>query len=118
MHKKIEDKIVKTNKHFSDFLTKPLQSNFFLSPTLLDEIQEVIKSLNNKKAIGPNRIPTKVLKKFGKTISILLANLINLSAKCVIFPMSLKVASLTPMHKKGESFHCNNYRPVLLTSNH
>ena len=26
---KIEGKIVKTNKHFSDFLTEPLQSNFF-----------------------------------------------------------------------------------------
>ena len=29
---KTEGKIVKTNKHFSDILTKPLQSNFFLTP--------------------------------------------------------------------------------------
>ena len=63
---KIEGKIIKTNGHFSHFLTKPLKSIFF-SP---DEIQEIIKSLNNRKAIGPNRIPTKVLKVFGKTISI------------------------------------------------
>ena len=35
---KIEGKIVKTNKQFSDFLTEPLQSNFFLTPTLSDEI--------------------------------------------------------------------------------
>ena len=34
---KIEGKIVKTNKHFSEFLTKPLQSNFFLTPTLPDK---------------------------------------------------------------------------------
>ena len=73
--------------------------------------------LNNKKAIGPNSIPTKVFKEFGKTISIPLANLINLSFKCGIFPMSLKVASLTPVHKKGDSLDCNNYRPVSLTSN-
>ena len=31
--------------------------------------------------------------------------------------MSLKVASLTPVHKKGDSLDCNNYRPVSLTSN-
>ena len=45
----IEVMIVKTNKHFSDFLSEPLQSNFFLTPTLPDEIQEIIKSLNSKK---------------------------------------------------------------------
>ena len=35
---KTEGKIVKTDKHFSDVLTEPLQSNFFLTPTLPDEI--------------------------------------------------------------------------------
>ena len=96
----IESKIVKTNKHFSDFLSDPLPSNFFLTPTLPDEIQEIIKSLNSKKATAPNSIPTKILKVFSKTISIPLANLINLSFECGIFPMSLKFASVTPIHKK------------------
>ena len=31
--------------------------------------------------------------------------------------MSLKVAIVTPIHKKGDSLDCNNYLPVLLTSN-
>ena len=79
---------------------EPLQSNFFLTPSLPDEIQEIIKSLNSKKATGPNSIPTKILKAFSKTISIPLANLINLSSECSIFPMSLKVASVIPIHKK------------------
>ena len=113
----IEGKIVKTNKHFSDFLSDPLQSNFFLTPTLPDEIQEIIKSLNSKKATGPNSIPTKILKVFSKTISIPLANLINLSFECGIFPMSLKVASVTPIHKKTGSLDCNNYHTVSLISN-
>ena len=84
----IEVMIVKTNKHFSDFLSEPLQSNFFLTPTLPDESQEIIKSLNSKKATGPNSIPKKVLKVFSETISILLANLINLSLECGIFSIS------------------------------
>ena len=31
--------------------------------------------------------------------------------------MSLKVASVTPIHKKGGSLDCNNYPPVSLISN-
>ena len=113
----IEGKIFKTNKRFSDFLSEPLQSNLFLTPTLPDEIQETIKSLNSKKATGSNSIPTKILKVFSKTISIPLANLIDLSFKCGIFTMSLKVASVTPIHKKGGCLDCNNYRPVSLITN-
>ena len=58
-----------------------------------------------------------MLKVFGKTISIPLANFINLSFECGIFPISLKVASVTPIHKKGDFLDCNNYFPVSLTSN-
>ena len=46
---KIQGKIVKTNKHFSDLISEPLQSNFFLTPTLPDEIQDI--SLNSKKLL-------------------------------------------------------------------
>ena len=54
---------------------------------------------------------------FIKTISgIPLANLINLSFRCGIFPMSLKVGSVTPIHEKGDFLDCNNYHPVSLTS--
>ena len=62
-------------------------------------------------------ISKKASKVFSKTISIPLANLINLSFKCGVFPMSRKVSSVTPVHKKGGSIDCNNYRPVSLSSN-
>ena len=58
-----------------------------------------------------------MLKVFGKTISIPLANFINSSSECGIFPIPLKVASVTPIHKKDDSLDCNNYFPVSLTSN-
>ena len=101
---KITGKVVKTNKHFSDFLIKSQQSNFFLTLTLPGEIQEIIKSLANKKATGSNSIQTKVLKVLGNTVSITLAKLVNWSFECGIFSMSLKVASVTTIHKKGISF--------------
>ena len=109
---KSDGKIVKTNKHFSDFLTEPLQSNFFLTPTLSLEIQEIIKSLNNKKTTRHNSTSTNLLNIFGKMTSIPLGNLINLSFKCRIFLMSLKVASVTPTHKKGDSLDRNNNKKL------
>ena len=108
----------KQNKKKKQEKREPLQSNLFLTPTLPDEIQEIIKNLNDKKAIGPNRIPTELFKVFGKTISIPLPNLINLLFECGIFPVSLKVARvITPIHKNGDCLDCNNYHSVPLTYN-
>ena len=113
--KKIESKIVQTDKKYSDFLDNPLEKTFFLTPTEPNEVQSLIKTLNLKKATGPNSIPTKLLKVFDKTISVPLANLINLSFEKGIFPKSLKIASVIPIFKKGDYLDCNNYRPISLT---
>ena len=83
--KKIESKIVQTDKKYSDFLDNPLEKTFFLTPTEHNEMQSLIKTLDLKKATGPNSIPTKLLKVFDKTISVPLANLINLSFEKGVF---------------------------------
>ena len=72
--KKIESKIVQTDKKYSDFLDNPLLKTFFLIPTEPNEVQSLIKTLNLKKAKRPNSIPTKLLKAFAKIISVPLAN--------------------------------------------
>ena len=54
---------------------------------------------------------------FDKTISVPLANLINLSFEKGIFPKSLKIASAVSIFKKGNYLDCNNFRPISLTSN-
>ena len=71
---KIENKIVQTDKKYSDFLDNPLEKTFFLIPTEPNEVQSLIKTLNLKKATGPNSIPTKLLKVFHKTLSVPFAN--------------------------------------------
>ena len=80
-------------------------------------MQSLIKTLNLKKATGPNSIPTKLLKVFDKTISVPLANLINLSFEKGIFPKSLKIVSVIPILNKEDYLDCNNYQPISLTSN-
>ena len=77
--KKIESNIVHTSKYYTDYLTNPLEKTFFLTPTLPDEVEDIIKTLNLRKSISPNSISTKLLKKYSKTISIPISKLINQS---------------------------------------
>ena len=56
--KKIESTIVQTDKKYSGFLDNPLEKTFFLTPTEFNEVQSLTKTLNLKKATGPNSIAT------------------------------------------------------------
>ena len=104
-------------KNTQSSLTILSKKTFFLTAAEPNEVQSLIKTLNLKKTTGPNSIPTKLLKVFNKTISVPLANLINLSFEKEILPKSLKIASVIPIFKKVGYLNCNNYRPISLTSN-
>ena len=49
-------------KHLSNFLKNRSHDSFFLSFTDKYEIINIISSLNSKKSVGPNSIPTKIPK--------------------------------------------------------
>ena len=76
-----------------------------------------MKTSSLRKSIGPNSIPTKLLKKYSQTISIPISKLINQSFVSGIFPEPLKLASVIPFFKKADPMECTNYRPISLTSN-
>ena len=81
------------------------------------KLKTKIKLLNLKKSIGPKSIPTKLSKKYSKTISIPISKLINQSLVTGIFPAPLKLASLILNFKKADPQKCTNYGPISLTPN-
>ena len=89
----------------------------FLSPTLPQDTEDLISSMKTNKAIGPNSIPTKILKLFKKEFSKPLSDIIDLSFNQGIFPNLHKIANVIPIHKKGDKLNCSNYRPISLLSN-
>ena len=88
---KIDSKIVKTESKFHDSLNNPNEKTFFLNPTTAAEIEDHLKWLNGRKAVGINSIPTKILKTFKKTLSQPLAELFNLVFLQELFQMPAKL---------------------------
>ena len=70
-----------------------------------------------RKSIGPQSIPTRLLKQFLEEISTPNEKLINLSFETEIFPDTLKLGRIIPIFKKGDLLQCNNFRLTSLTSN-
>ena len=111
--------------NFRDFLTKRDNNNtpfinqpntFYLDPSIPQEIEKIIDSLDLKKSVGPFSIPTYLLKIYKEFFSQWLSCLINLSFECGIFPDFLKTAKVTPIHKKDSKLDHLNYRPISLLS--
>ena len=114
---KINKNIVKSKKTHLSYLGHENSNTIFLSPTLPEDIEDLISSMKTNKASGPNSIPTKILKLFKKEFSKPLSDMINLSFNQGIFPNLLKIANVIPIHKKGDELDCNNCRTTFLLSN-
>ena len=106
-----------SHKHFSDFLKNRSNISFFVSPTDKTEIESVISSLDSNKSVGPNSIPTKILKLLKNDISSQLYEIFNISFPSGIFPSILKTAKVIPIHKKDSKLDFSNYHPISLLSN-
>ena len=114
----IEKKIPNANGNYRDFLNKvnTIGKSFYLSPTTSQEIDKLIDSLDVNKSSGPNSIPVFILKIMKPFFSKWLSILINLSYRVSTFPDLLKVAKVTPIHKKDCKLKHTNYRPISLLS--
>ena len=106
----LQSKIHSSHIDFKRYLKNPNMHSFFVSPTDNTEISNLISRLKNGKASGPNSIPTVVLKHLNSEISIILADLFNLSFSTGVFPDILKISSVSPLFKKDSKLACGNYR--------
>ena len=75
-------------------------------------VQNQIASLNKKKPTTFNNIPTRILVENSDIISPFITNIYNDSKSKSEFPPTLKLADITPAHKKSDRTIDDNYRPV------
>ena len=114
---KTKSKIIPTEKNFNDYLSNPNPVSFELVHPSHDKILNIVNKLSDSTAVGPNSIPTQILKIIAPHIINDLSNRINECIDVNTFPECLKKATITPVHKKDSKLKVENYRPVSLLSN-
>ena len=95
--------------HFSKFMEKRVNDSMFFAPCSLDEIENIIKNLDNGKA---SDISIRIIKICAPIILPYLTMFFNKFIEIGIFPDILKVGQITPIFKKGNPQLFQNYRPV------
>ena len=115
---KLATKIDTSHKrNYSTYLHRMVDSRFNFSPIDNEQTEKIISSLQSKSSCGHDGISTKFLKSIAPVLLQSLTLVINQSLISGIFPDSLKIAKVVPLHKKECILIMDNYRPVsLLTS--
>ena len=114
---KLANSIEATNleNSFEMFLPNTnISSTFSFSLVTYEITKSTIKSLKPKTSSGYDNISTKLLKEISDEIAEPLTLIINQTLTSSIFPDSLKLAQVSPIHKKGDETLLNNYRPISL----
>ena len=95
----------------------PLDKTFVAYECDEREVESSISTLNPRKGVGPNSLPSKILFLLKNEISYPLSIIFNISLNTGTFPNLLKLSETIPIFKKGSKMETCNYRPISLLSN-
>ena len=112
------DKIIKKYKLHPSILkikeNVKVENKFEFKNITSDQIESDIINLKTKKANMENDLPTKIVKGSTDIVGPYLSNIFNNSKNTQTYPLSLKVADVTPIPKTREKILLKQYRPVSL----
>ena len=98
--------------NFRDYLTSQFSCRFAFYSIGNTETLRIIKNMKTSHSRGHDGISSELLKLIADDISKYITLIINQSLHSGIFPDILKIAKVTPIHKKGDSKLITNYRPI------
>ena len=73
---------------------------------------KLLRNLNENKSCGSDYLGPRLLKLSAGSICKPIAWIINKSIEAGMFPNELKIAKITPIHKKNDKSNPSNYRPI------
>ena len=98
-----------TTPNFESYLPPPINESIYFEDTNTAEILNIISGFSNSKA---SDIPLVAIKYCAPVIAPTISKLINKYIRTGVFPATLKVGTITPIHKKGPKNNICNYRPI------
>ena len=115
--KKLTSSLPPSKQSFTDYLPgHPITNSFLSDPIIPADIISQINALPSDKAYALYSFPAKTLKCCKYAISVLLANIFNLSITKGKYPTKLKLNKIIPIFKEEDETCVNNYRPISLLS--
>ena len=91
--------------------------SFTFQPVTKNQISNLIKLLNDKKAVQSTDIPTKLIKEFCDFFSEFICKSINHRITEGNFIADFKVAEVCPLYKNDGRADKSNERPISILSN-
>jgi hypothetical protein len=83
---------------------------------LRSEVEEAIRYLKTNKSPGIDNIPAELIKMLGEKAIKAIHDICNMVWKTGIWPRDWVHSTFVPLHKKGSTRKCENYRTVSLIS--
>ena len=122
-----EEKAEELNTFFSSVFTEEgdseineFNSEFHTALTDItitkDQMEKELKSLNEYKSPGPDKVHPKIIKEMAQELALPLKILFDRTLEEGRIPQKWKTAEVIPIFKKGAKNQPGNYRPVSLTS--
>lgn len=111
--KQLNNNLPTKNNYMPSIITYP---TFYLDTVSETEVCNIIMSMKKSNSVGFDGISSNLLIKYLQFFIKPLTYLINFSFAEGVFPSSLKIAKIIPLHKKGERDKIENYRPISLLS--
>ena len=106
--------IVKYRAYPSVVIKENCNSSILFSFSFVDkeDILKEIKNLKANKATQHTDIPTTLIKKMLDIFPDFIFENLNVSISQLVFPSALKLANITPVHKKVSESKKDHYRPI------
>ena len=83
-------------------------------PVSDDQVLQLLKSLDTRKAVGPDELPASILKTHADTLTPSLTKIFNASLSTGSLPNEFNCANVCPVFKAGDPKDPRNYRPISL----
>ena len=80
------------------------------------KVLKILKSLKNSRSTSIDELDNYSVKLSAPIIALPLHHIITLSLMQGRFPSAWKMSKVIPLHKKGSTLECQNYRPVAILS--
>ena len=113
-----EDSVLKAIRRYRNHPSILATNSVFSFKSIsYEDIENEIKLLDIKKASQDTDIPTKIIKQNADIVADFIYQNFNNAIACSVFPVNLKNANISPVHKKESRENEANYRPISILPN-